>query len=252
MPRIEDLVTLAAEATIEAAGTQARADRLKAAAIAEAERLRAEHGLTDRFPSDQGRGILRLDGAGKPPAAQIDKPAEFADWLAQRSPGEVVATIRVRADQLGDAIEHLDFAGVAVVESKVAPGERALDWLRDHSVIHADPDHAGAWNVIHVDADGHTGPVPGVSVDRPRTRWVLTADPGLKQRRAAEEVEVAEALLGSEVARAAVPAPRDGAAEDLAGLKVSELRSRCRDAELSSSGTKAELVQRLTERLGSR
>jgi hypothetical protein len=247
MPRIEDLVTLAAEAAIDAAAAQARADRFKAAAVAEATRLRHEHGLGDRFPSDQGRGVLRLDGAGRPPQPNVVKPAEFADWLAQRSPAEVVATIRVPAGQLAAALEHLDFAGVAVTESTVTPAPRALDWLDDHTVINADPDHPGEWNVIHVDDEGQTSPVPGVAAVRPQPRWVLTADAKLKQQRAEEEVATAEALLAEPTP--AAPAPR-APSEDLAGIKRAELQARCRDAGLATTGTKAELAARLAERLG--
>lgn len=186
--RLQDLVNDANAAAIDAARASARASRLRAAAIAEAERVRLTVPGADRFRSDQQLGELRLDGAGKPAQARVEKPDEWASWLAERAPDQVEAAIIMPAGRVEKAMELLDFAGLvdAQVSVRVTPAGGALGWLDGRSVIQADPDHRGAWNVLHIDGDGHTTPIPGLTATRPAPVWKLCPDTA-KAKAAAEE-----------------------------------------------------------------
>jgi hypothetical protein len=247
--KIQDLVTQASAAAIDAVGAAARAARWKAAAVAEAERIRLEVGSADRFGSDQKLGVLRLDGADRPAVPIVTKPAELAGWLAERDPGQVSATITVPADRLEAALEAIGFAGIPDVRADVTPRSGVVEWLRDNCVIHGDPDAPGRWNVLYPDPAGATDVVPGTDAVQPQPRWVLT--PAAEHRKDAEAKAVADVegeLVGDATVWAALAEPEDGALDT---LNVSELRRRCRSAGLPASGTKAELITRIGTALNS-
>lgn len=261
--RIDDLITAAADAALDADRAAVRAARLRAAAIAEAERIRLTSKSADRWTCEQGLGVLRLDGAGKPATASISKPAEYGSWLAERAPDRVTATITVPAEQLPAALDALEFAGIDRAEAAVLPGPGASEFLAEQCVIQADPDIDGTWNVLHVDQAGHTSPVPGVTASRPAPRWVLTPDKDRKQDAAASaslEVEAELAALdGTPLAETTTPEPASSA-DDLAtapavdplgldGRKRRELIQMCKDAGIASSGSISVLRSRLAAHL---
>jgi hypothetical protein len=195
MPRIEDLVTLAAEAALDEAAAAVRTSRFKAAAVAEAERIRLEVGQAREYPSDQGLGTLRLDNANKPAAPVVDDPAVLGEWLAQRDPSLVTVTITVPAAHLADAVDALTFAGVE--HSAVATAvPAAIDWVKDRCIVQPDPTTPSGWVALHVDEDRHTTPVPGVSAVKPQPRWALVPDAALKRHRAELAAKEAEVDLG--------------------------------------------------------
>lgn len=195
--RIQDLVDIALTARIDADAATARAAALKAAAVAEAERIRLTTGLVDRFPSQQHLGNLRLDGADAPAVARVTKGEEFADFLAQHQSDAVTTTITVPADQLEAALQALEFASVPGVTARVDPGPGAADFLERRCVIQADKD-TGEWTVLHVDDEKHTHVVPGVLASKPAPRWVLSAAADKKR----EAIELAEADARAELGAA--------------------------------------------------
>lgn len=260
--RIMDLVDAASAAALDEAGASARASTLKAAAVAEGERIRLEVGVADRFTSEQGLGVLRLDGANKPAVCRVEKPTEFADWLAQRQPHLVRATITVPAAQLEDALTALNFATVDVAGAEVKPTSEAEGWMREHCHPVADPESPGGWYVRTITADG-TEVVPGVGASKPAPRWVLAPNQDLKRARAQEAEDEARAELHPEeaVPEAPVPAvevstPRPAPAADpilytdLTAVLRDDLVARCKSAGLPITGTKATLAARLNVAIG--
>jgi hypothetical protein len=208
--KIQDIVDAALAARLDHDATGARADRLKAAAVAAAERLRLEVGLVDRFPSQQGLGNLRLDGADAKAAVRIEKPAEVADWLAQRRPDLTVATLTVPAARLQDLLDAAEFSDIPVTAEIQLTGD-GQQWVKDncHPVA-----VEGGW-VARAVLDGAPEEVPGLSASRPAPRWVLTADPKVKKLRTAEAVQDAELELGGDQPEpAVVPAPRSAVDDD--------------------------------------
>lgn len=175
---LQDIVNEATAAALQAAYMKARADALKAAAVGEAERLRAEGAPVRELSSDQRLGTLRLDAAGLPAVPVIDKPDEVTSWLAEHAPHLVTASIRVPVDQLEKALDALEFhAGMAApdVEARMDFHDRdaATRWIREHCIVQADPEAPRTWNVRLVNPDGTLTPVPGVSGIQPAPYWVV-------------------------------------------------------------------------------
>jgi len=272
--RIEDLVDTACGAAIEAEAATTRALRMKAAAVAEAERLRVTGGLVDRFPSSQGLGNLRLDGADRPATSTITGSSEYASWLAEHAPDAVTATLTVPAPLLEQAMEALGFAGIPGTPA-VTPGPTAGEFLRDRCIVQADPDLPGGWLVLHVDDQRHTHPVPGVTASRPSPRWVLTPTSQLKKdaaQRAADDAERELDLLrgdhadepeptAARPALSVVPEPSAAAperaeqswtGEELDLLDLAGLRHLCKEAGLRATGNKRDLRDRLTDHYAAR
>ena len=281
--RIEDLVTFAADAALAEAEAGAVTARWKAAAIAEAERLRVSFGTVDRFPSGQpGLGVLRLDGADKPAVPTVVKPAAFAEYLAENAPEYVVAQVTLPAAQLKALTDALEWTGITGVTVDLAPKNAAEFLEKCH--VRADVDVPGAWRVVTIGEDETLMEIPGVTAVKPAPRWVLTPDTKLKKERAEAALEFVEAQLaepaeetGAEVsaldADAArsqsgldefaadtthnpTPEPAPAASEALArytrrgAMTLPELRAACLAAGLPVSGTKPQLQERLTEKLG--
>jgi hypothetical protein len=265
---ISTLVTLASDAAIQADAAKARADRLKAAAVAEAERIRLTTGGGDRWRSDQGLGTLRLDGVEKPATPVITDPAQAGSWLAEHAPQTVTCTITVPADQLPDALQALEFASITGIQAAASPNTAAAGWLTDSCVLQAA--ETGGWDVIHVAADKTTTLVPGVSGQRPRPRWVLSADTEKKRHAVELAVVAAEADLSglADVAAAmadepaptaarpaltvvpepaAAPADRAWTAEELDLLDLAGLRHVAKEQGVRVSGNKRDLRSRLLD-----
>ncbi|WP_053207967.1 hypothetical protein [Jiangella muralis] len=124
--------------TAQQHATKARIDRLRARID---ERARAEWQATGAAPSYKIRGLgtIRLDGADLDPKAVVSDRAEFASFVAEQWPTEVVATITVPADQLPAALEALDFAGVPVEESDATVREAFQGKYLGELVVEKDP-----------------------------------------------------------------------------------------------------------------
>jgi hypothetical protein len=192
------LVSLAAEAAVQAAAAEARASRLKAAAVAAAEHSRfATGGSADRFTSDQQLGVLRLDGADKSAGPTVTDRAAFGSWLAEREPSAVTATITVPAKVLEQALDALRWSGIDVTTSAVTPGPGSSEFLTDQCLVQADVDIPGAWNVLHVRGDGATEMVDGVTATKPAPRWVLVPTSALKKQAAKDALAEAESDLAA-------------------------------------------------------
>jgi hypothetical protein len=180
---LQDLVNAALAERRDANYRRARADALLAAVIGEAERLRSTGVSVRELDSDQRIGTLRLDGANLPAVPAISDPGELASWLAERFPELVTASVAVPVGRLEEVLELLDMAGLRdVAEASVVPRDLAktLAWLGEHCKVQADPKTPHTWNVLHVDSEGHTTPVPGTTAQRPSPTWKVLVDPALQ------------------------------------------------------------------------
>lgn len=180
---LQDLVNLALAERRDANYRRARADALLAAVIGEAERLRSTGVSVREFDSDQRIGTIRLDGANLPAAPVIEKLDELASWLAERVAELVRASLLVPVEKLEEVLELLEMAGLRdAVEAKVELRDFAatLEWLGEHCKVQADPDIPRTWNVLHVDSEGHTTPVPGVTARPPSPTWKVLVNPALQ------------------------------------------------------------------------
>lgn len=225
---LQDLVNLALDQRRRADYERAKADALLAATIGEAERLRAAGVSVRELDSDQRIGTLRLDGANLPAAPVIEKTDELASWLAERSPELVTASVGVPVERLEEVLELLDMAGLRDgVEAKVELRDlgKTLAWLGERCKVQADPQIPRSWNVLHVDDEGHTTPVPGTTARPPTPTWKVLVDRNLKADGAAvaqsEAEEMVRQVRDADAAAhaAAVDADRADARDELAELE---------------------------------
>jgi hypothetical protein len=272
---LQDLVNAALAERRDADYRRARADALLAAVIGEAERLRSTGVSVRELDSDQRIGTLRLDGANLPAVPAVSDPGELASWLAERFPDLVTASVAVPVGRLEEVLDLLDMAGLrGIAEASVAPRDlpQTLAWLGEHCKVQADPETPHTWNVLHVDSDGHTTPVPGTTARPPAPTWKVLVNKTIK----ADAVAVARSEI-EEFVRELREQDADGHAARLRAVKLAdelpkshdsdegrdladkwdadaaeyaalprrELTRLCRDRTLLTSGTKAELVDRL-------
>lgn len=255
--RIDDLVTFAADAALNAAEAKATADAWKARAVGEAERIRMQApGCRDFMSGESRLGSLRLDGADLPAVASVSDGQALAAYLAKHAPDHAEATVTVPADALDLLIGAMESLGVTAT-ARLNPVD-ATAWLANYCTVVADTDRPEAWKVLEVTPDG-TRDVPGVTASRPVPTWKLIPNNDLrKERIAAAGAAVAdqvEAMSEAAPQLAVVPdrAPADGvsttpttALARYAGARtVRELKEACKAAGLPVSGTGAELQARL-------
>jgi hypothetical protein len=233
MSSLQDLVNAAIAERLEADYRAARADAFKAAAVGEAERQRAAGVPVRELSSDQRLGALRLDAADLPAAPIVTKPEEFSSWLAEHAPALVAGLIRVPADRLEEALEALGYAGLSgpTVSAAVVPkdSEETARWLKDNTVVQADPQVSRAWNVLHRDEEGHLTPVPGTSAVQPVPQWKVIVDKDRKSgatevARTEVEGQVAELrrIAGAEARVLAGGTTPEELAADLADAAVED------------------------------
>ena len=185
MSRLTDLIEAAAAAAVDHKRTGVIAERLTAAAKAEAERARLAGNAGDRYTTQAG--VLRCDGLTKGVAPFVEDDAAFASYVAERMPGSVTATITVPAEVLATVLDAVDATGVPWSSSVRVLNQDAA--LRDLVVeVHPDADSPSGW--VAVGADGL--PVPGVTGRRPGLRWVLTPAKDAVKAAEAEAKEYAE------------------------------------------------------------
>jgi hypothetical protein len=198
---LQDRVNAALAERLDADARRARADRLLAAVIGEAERLRAEGAPVRELSSDQRIGTIRLDGADLPAAPVIEKLDELASWLAEHAPDLVTATIRVPVEKLAEALEALGYAGLGEGETSAAVAPRdlgeTLAWLARECLVQTDPQIPRAWNVMHKDEEGHLSEVPGTTARPPVGTWKVIVDKDKKRDAIAVAVAEADDLVAA-------------------------------------------------------
>lgn len=193
--------------TLEQAKLKARIDARRAR-IDEA--ARATWQATGAAPQWKlpGAGAVRLDNVAGEPTPAVTGPAEYASWVAERHPSEVVATITVPADRLADALEALEFAGVDVETSDatVRPAFQSKHLSTLSLDREPEPDEHGHRGWYAVTEDGEV--VPGIVGLTPEPRLVVTVDRDVK-RAALAEVAAEVAAAAEDAGDVAEPGTED-------------------------------------------
>jgi hypothetical protein len=115
----------------------------------------------------------------------------------------------VPVGRLEEVLDLLDMAGLrGIAEASVAPRDlpQTLAWLTEHCKVQADPETPHAWNVLHVDGEGHTSPVPGTTARPPAPTWKVLVDRTIK----ADAVAVARSEIEEFVRELRVQDAADG------------------------------------------
>jgi hypothetical protein len=193
--KIDEILQRILGATADKARAEAVIARLREGLHAEAMRRFRDEGAAPSWKA-RGLGSARLDGADAPPKVFVSRDGEFADWLAQRQPESVVATLTVPADRLADALDALGFAGVDAT-AQVVTGPAALTWVDEHTrAVQLEEDR---WSVVAVDEDGKRtdeGEIPGLLASRSAPRIVISLAPEVKAQAVSDalaELDVADA-----------------------------------------------------------
>ncbi|KWW97381.1 hypothetical protein LI90_4353 (plasmid) [Carbonactinospora thermoautotrophica] len=182
--------------TREQTRIKAQIDQLRARVDARAREEWQRTGAAPRW-SARGLGSVRLDGADLGPRPYVKNETDFANYVAQRWPSEVIATIEVPADRLEEAVEALQFADIpttARVQVRSAWARQYLESLDVEQDQEPDGTPMNEWFAI----DPETGEVvPGVSAAVNPPKLVVTLDREVKAK-AVEEAAAEVAMWEDE------------------------------------------------------
>lgn len=252
--RIPDLLEGILEATAAEAAAKARIAALRAVLEDEARRRYEADGAAPTWKA-RDAGTVRYDEAGEW-TAQVADASTFGSFVAQHYPTEATGVLRLPVDQLELALEALGFAGVnadtgLVTDVEVRPawsGEFLKGLLVDVEEVYEVGAALPVERVFTV-VDAATGQlVDGTTGTRSAAKLVVSLD---RTRRAAsidEALDDAKALVESATTGEATgPSAEDIRAKriELEGLHGDDLKAHARRLDLSSSGTKAELAERV-------
>jgi len=258
--RIPDLLQVIVTNTEAEAAAKATIARTRAVLEAEARARLAAEGAAPSW-STKGLGKVRYDDAGEWTATVADETA-LGSWVAEHYPTEATAVVTLDATDLEAALEALTFAGITPAEARVAlrptfAAQLAENRLPDRDVVvdveETASDDGGVDRVINITAvhqtTGDVVEVPGMSATRKPGRLVVTLDRERRASALAAAAEATDAIIAAatEDADAVVLDPRavDARRRVLETLPLPDLKSACLRQELGTSGTKAQLAERL-------
>ena len=220
--RIPDLLQVILTNTEAEAAAKATIARTRAVLEAEARARLAAEGAAPSW-STKGLGKVRYDDAGEWTATVADETA-LGSWVAEHYPTEATAVVTLDATDLEAALEALTFAGITPAEARVAlrptfAAQLAENRLPDRDVVvdveETASDDGGVDRVINITA--------------------------------VHQTTVAIIAAATTDAEGIVLDPRavDARRRDLETLPLPDLKSACLRQELGTSGTKAQLAERL-------
>lgn len=240
------------EATADEATAKARIASLRASLEEEARRRFTTERAAPSWNAPE-LGKVRFDPPGKWEAMVVDDKA-WGSWVAERHPSEATGVIRLPARLLGEAIQALEFAVMgdgdtmdATVEVRPAWSSTFLGQLTVDVEETTDPETLAVDREFTItDADGQL--VDGVTGTRSAAKLVVSLDrdrrtQAIESARSAAGalIEVAQTDEGPEVDREELDERR----RYLEGLHADVLAAYAARLELSKSGTKAELAERI-------
>lgn len=236
------------EATARKAGAEAQITTLRATLEDEARRRLKAEGAAPSWNVPQ-LGKVRLDPPGDY-AAHVEDADTFASFAAEHYPTEVIANITVRAADLAEALQALEFVGItATAQLETRPSWRSA-YLTDLTLDVEEEFDASGQTVRTVTAlDDADHVVPGIGATRKAASLVVTLD---RDRRTAAITE-AKAAVDS-VIEAATPEDEEAAVDlaaldvrrrELEGLHADQLATIAKGHQLGSSGSKAALAERI-------
>lgn len=239
------------EATADEATAKARIASLRASLEEEARRrFQAERAAPSWNAPELGK--VRFDPPGKWEAMVADHDA-FGSWVAQHHPSEATGVIRLPAAELPDALEALAFVGITIgtgATVEVRPAWSSTFLTQAAVDVTEETAEDGAIDRTFVVSDPTTGElVDGVTGTRSAAKLVVSLDRDRRTRAIESARSAATALL--EVAQTDEEGPEvdrqelDERRRYLEGLHADVLAAYAGRLELSKSGTKAELAERI-------
>lgn len=238
------------EATAAEAAAKARIATLRAALEDEARRRFAAEGAAPSWTTPQ-LGKVRLD----PPsewAATVADPAAFGSFVAEHYPTEATAIVPVPAGDLEDVLKALEFIGVTPaaevrVEVRSAWEEPYVAGLAVDVEETELEDGAVDRTITVVDPD--TGQlVDGMTATRKPAKLVVSLDRDRRTAAVTQAQATAAALLEAASDEEAPGPDLDelhARRVELEGLHATTLTTIAKAHDLGSSGTKAELAERI-------
>lgn len=204
--RVDLVIRKLLTATAEKTGAERRIALLRDQLDREARRRYSEEGAAPTWKAPR-LGVVRLDPKDAKP--YVDDAQAFANYVAERHPDEVEATITLPAASLEAAIDALDFAGVgdyrALLEVREPFRTKLLEELKVETTAAVDPSPSGdspvevAYSALRLldETTGEVEAVAGVKVHPPGATLVVTLDRDAKARAIADadaafEVEQAD------------------------------------------------------------
>ena len=238
------------EATAAEAAAKARIATLRAALEDEARRRFAAEGAAPSWTTPQ-LGKVRLD----PPsewAATVADPAAFGSFVAEHYPTEATAIVPIPAADLADALQALEFIGVKPagevrVEVRSAWEEPYVAGLAV-DVEETELEDGAVDRTITV-VDPATGQlVDGMTATRKPAKLVVSLDRDRRTAAVTQAQATAAALLEA-ASEDEAPGPDldelHARRIELEGLHATTLTTIAKAHDLGSSGTKAELAERI-------
>lgn len=238
------------EATAAEAAAKARIATLRAALEDEARRRFAAEGAAPSWTTPQ-LGKVRLD----PPsewAATVADPAAFGSFVAEHYPTEATAIVPVPAGDLEDVLKALEFIGVTPaaevrVEVRSAWEEPYVAGLAV-DVEETELEDGAVDRTITV-VDPATGQlVDGMTASRKPAKLVVSLDRDRRTAAVTQAQATAAALLEAASDEEAPGPDLDelhARRVELEGLHATTLTTIAKAHDLGSSGTKAELAERI-------
>lgn len=238
------------EATASEAAAKARIATLRAALEDEARRRFAAEGAAPSWTTPQ-LGKVRLD----PPsewAATVADPAAFGSFVAEHYPTEATAILPLPAADLADALQALEFIGVKPagevrVEVRSAWEEPYVAGLAV-DVEETELDDGSVDRTITV-VDPDSGQlVEGMTATRKPAKLVVSLDRDRRTAAITQAQASASALLEAASDEEAPGPDLDelhARRVELEGLHATTLTTVAKAHGLGSSGTKAELAERI-------
>ena len=239
------------EATAAEAAAKARIATLRAALEDEARRRLDAEGAAPSW-NTPSLGKVRLD----PPSewlATVADPQTFGSFVAEHYPTEATAIIPIPAADLADALQALEFisvkpAGEVRVEVRSAWEEAYVKGLTVdvEEVLEEDGSQVIARTITVVDTEGLL--VDGMTATRKPAKLVVSLDRDRRTAAITEARASADALLddaAGEDAPDADPAELHRRRVELEGMGAATLTTIAKAHDLGSSGTKAELAERI-------
>lgn len=205
------------DATADKTRADARITGLRSILAEEAGRRYAEEGAAPTWKR-RDVGTVRYDEPGEWSAVVVDEAA-FGSYVAEHYPTEATGVLDVPAAQLEAALDALRFAGIDVIESRVAVrGNFTATYLERLAVDVEETrdDEDGSIDRTITVVDASTGQlVPGTSAERSAAKLVVTLDRDLKARVIEEAKAAAAADLAEPVTRDEALAGEEAAAPEL-------------------------------------
>lgn len=252
--KIPALLDAILEATAAEASAKARITIVRATLEDEARRRFVEEGAAPSWNAP-GAGKVRFDPPGEPAAVVADADA-FGKWVAEQYPTEVVQSLEVPGEHVAAAAQALTFAGVPHEVVDAVRSSWSRTFLEAADVEEDTPENEDDGPATYTVWDPESGEaIPGLSAHRSPGKLVVSLDRDRRTLALEDARAQADAIIAGADPDAPDLADLNARRQELEGWHSGILSAYAKRLELSGSGTKAELAERIARteaRLGRR